>query len=76
MSLIFFIKRSVARNEVGDQQLQSNLAELLFEVQRLCSEYDELWVRNGSPDTLISFACPVEGGVGRRRYDLPEIYEQ
>ena len=60
-------QRSVARNEIGDQQLQGNLAQLLFEVQRLCSEYDELWIRNGIPDASISFACPLEeGGVGRR----------
>ena len=66
-------QRSVARNKIGDQQLQGNLAQLLFEVQRLCSEYDELWIRNRSPDASISFACPLEeGGVGRRRYDLPE----
>ena len=66
-------QHSVARNEIGDQQLQGNLAQLLFEVQRLCSEYDELWIRNGIPDASISFACPLEeGGVGRRRYDLPE----
>ena len=46
---------------------------IAFEVQRLCSEYDELWIRNGRPDASISFACPLEeGGVGRRRYDLPE----
>ena len=32
-------QRSVAINEIGDQQLRSNLAQLLFEVQRLCSEY-------------------------------------
>ena len=66
-------QRSVERNEVGDQQLQDNLAQLLFELQSLCSDYDELWIRNGSSDPSISFACPQEeGGVGRRRYVLPE----
>ena len=69
-------QRSVARNEIGDQQLQGNLAQLLFEVQRLCSEYDELWIRNGSPDASISFACPIVGlyRIHRNCLKLPVKY--
>ena len=57
---------SIERNDCANRQLQDNLAQLLFELQSLCSEFDHFGVRNGSLDPSIGFVCPLEEGeVGK-----------